>query len=73
MRQRIEGETLPNFGLLGDELVHEALALGVVENNNFNAALLEVLFAAEEGLVLANDDAGDAVQETCSSAWMGQS
>lgn len=53
----------PQLRLLGDELVHQLLAARVADDDDLDAARAQVGLAAEEVCVLADDDAGDAVEE----------
>lgn len=43
----------PILGVLADECLHQLLALGVFEVDDFNAARTEGVFAAGEGRILA--------------------
>lgn len=59
---------LPKLRLLLYKLVHQPLALLVVEHHDLDAAGAQVGLAAQEGLVLADDNARDAVEEAGASA-----
>lgn len=48
-----EGRCGPILGLVLDELVHQVLALLVLEHDDFDAPLPEIVFSANKGLVLA--------------------
>jgi hypothetical protein len=55
--------------VLGDELLHHIAAPLIVEDDDLHASLAEVRLAAEKGLVLADDDAGDSVEKACTGAF----
>ena len=52
---------VPDLGLLFHKRAHQALALGVAEDHDLDAALLEVGLAAHEAGVFADHDAGELV------------
>lgn len=57
----IKRRNAPILGMLFDELGHQILALGTFDVDNLDTSLLEVFFAAYEGVVLAEDNSLDLV------------
>ena len=53
---------LPDFGLFLNEQVHQVLTLLTLQNNNLNASLLQVGFAAKESPVLSNHNSRDSIE-----------
>lgn len=68
MRQMEKVVYPPQFGLLGDKLIHELGALGIVQHHDVDSARSQVGLAPDIILVLANDDPADAVEEAGSCA-----
>lgn len=56
---------IPLLGLFFDELLHQCLALLILQNDDLNASALQVLLASKESFVLANDNPLDFVHYTC--------
>jgi len=52
---------IPDIGVLFDELLHEALAFHILHYDNINSSLHQISFASNEGMVLANNYAGNLV------------
>ena len=59
---------VPDFGLVVDKLVHERLALVVLEHDDLDTSCPEVRLAADKRRVLANHDALYLVQDARSRA-----
>jgi hypothetical protein len=55
---------LPDLGLLLNELIHQILTLLTLHNHDLNASLLQIGFAAKEGLILSNHNTGDTIEDT---------
>jgi len=62
---------LPDFGLLLNEQVHQVLTLLTLQNNDLNASLPQVRFAAKESLVLSNHNSRDPIEDAGSGAVRG--
>ena len=58
----------PVLRLLANEIAHQLLALLALHIDDLNAARLEVRLATEESLVLAEDNAGDLVEDAGAGA-----
>lgn len=56
------------MGFLLDEFAHQVLALVVIKDDDLDATSLEILLSANKGLVLADDDPLDLVQDTSTGA-----
>ena len=67
-RKDVASADLPHMRLLFNELLHQALTLCILQNNNINASLLKIPFAPYEGLVFSNYHPGDFVHDACSTA-----
>lgn len=61
----------PQLRLLSNELIHQLPALCIIHHNDLDASCTQVRLAAEEILVLADDNTADAVEETGSGACAG--
>jgi hypothetical protein len=59
---------LPVLGLLADEFTHQILALLALNIHNLNTTLLQIRFAAEERLVLAEHNTVDLIQNASTGA-----
>ena len=66
--QKIKNVNSPVLRLLANELAHQLLALLALHVDDFDAARLEVRFAAEESVVLAEHDARDLVEDAGAGA-----
>lgn len=51
-----------------NELIHQLLALCIVQHNNFDTAGFEILLTTEEGSVFSDDDTWNVVQQNSTSA-----
>ncbi len=54
---------VPEFRAVGDEVAHQADALGVLDDLELHALAADVILGALEGHVLADDDVGDFVEK----------
>lgn len=57
----------PLLGVVVDKLLHQIFTFGGIDVDNLNASLLEVIFATNKSLVLAEHNTLDLVQDTGSS------
>lgn len=51
-----------------NKLPHQSFTLSIPEIHNLNTALLQIVIAAHEGVVLAHDDPRDFVQDAGAGA-----
>ena len=54
---------VPKVGVGADELAHQLNAVRIVEDGDVDTVLAEEVFRAEKVLILADDDAGNAVEQ----------
>ena len=68
-KQRLDADIfVPQGGLRTDEVAHEADAFGVLENFDLDSVAAHMVLGAEKGPVLADDDAGDFVEDDGAAA-----
>lgn len=54
-------EDVPDIGFLSNKLVHQLTALNVIQDNYLHSALSKIAISTQKSLVLADNNAGDAV------------
>ncbi len=59
---------VPELGVIFDEVVHEGEAVGILGDFDFDSLGAENVFLSHEGLILADDDFWNAVEEDGSAA-----
>ena len=61
-------EDVPDMRFLLDELPHQFFTLFVIKDHDLDTARLQILLSANKGLVLANDNPLDLVQDASTGA-----